>query len=246
MDLAAIFEAASTNTVPSHTPAAPRPRRVGQGQRTAVSAGWMIRAAPGVIVLAAAPQTWEQRPQVGLLALGRDAWVSHDAAASPLGLDRSPPDRAEFTVPRGCRSVAIPRAVVHTARDVGRLDVITVRGFRCASTTRTVLDLAASGADEARLGAAIDSAVRLHLTAPRVLVERLAEFRGHGRNGVRLLDKLLLDSGGETVLELHVVVEVTGQLGHSNPVDRTRDAQRRNELQDLGCRVYEYTWGDHN
>jgi hypothetical protein len=258
MDLAAIFEAAG------HQYGALTHRQLrdlgvsAKAQRTAVSAGWMIRAAPGVIVLAAAPQTWEQRLQVGLLALGRDAWVSHEAAASLLGLDRSPPDRAEFTVPRGCRSVAIPRAVVHTARDVGRLDVITVRGFRCASATRTVLDLAASGADEARLGAAIDSAVRLHLTAPLVLVERLAEFRGHGRNGVRLLDKLLLDSGGETVLErrfltlvrraglerpatqrrvrcdgrrvarvdfcwndLHVVVEVTGQLGHSNPVDRT-------------------------
>jgi hypothetical protein len=31
-------------------------------------------------------------------------------------------------------------------------------------------------------------------------------------------------------------------LGHSNPADRDRDAQRRNELQDLGYAVYEYTW----
>jgi hypothetical protein len=41
-----------------------------------------------------------------------------------------------------------------------------------------------------------------------------------------------------------VVIEVSGRLGHSNPTDRERDAQRRNELQDLGYRVYEYTWGD--
>jgi very-short-patch-repair endonuclease len=98
---------------------------------------------------------------------------------------------------------------------------------------------------------------------------------------VRLLDRLLLDTGGETILErrflslvraaglarpetqrrvrsdghhvarvdfcwneVRVVVEVTGRLGHSNPADRSRDAQRRNELQDLGYRVYEYTWAD--
>lgn len=41
-----------------------------------------------------------------------------------------------------------------------------------------------------------------------------------------------------------VVVEVSGRLGHSTPTDRARDAQRRNELQDLGFRVYEFTWED--
>jgi very-short-patch-repair endonuclease len=44
--------------------------------------------------------------------------------------------------------------------------------------------------------------------------------------------------------EANVVVEVSGQLGHSTPFDRGRDAQRRNELQDIGRRVYEYTWED--
>ena len=114
-----------------------------------------------------------------------------------------------------------------------------------------------------------------------VLVERLGQLRGKGRHGVRLLDRLLLDSGGESMLERrflalireahlprpatqqrirsdgrHVarvdflyaaaamVVEVSGRLGHSNPADRVHDAQRRNELQDLGYAVYEYTWGD--
>jgi hypothetical protein len=41
-----------------------------------------------------------------------------------------------------------------------------------------------------------------------------------------------------------LVVEVSGQLGHASPTERTRDAQRRNELQDLGVRVYEFTWDD--
>jgi hypothetical protein len=43
-----------------------------------------------------------------------------------------------------------------------------------------------------------------------------------------------------------LVVEVSGRLGHSSPDERSRDAQRRNELQDLGLRVYEFTWEDVN
>jgi very-short-patch-repair endonuclease len=41
-----------------------------------------------------------------------------------------------------------------------------------------------------------------------------------------------------------VVVEVSGRLGHSSPGERARDAQRRNELQDFGRKVYEYTYDD--
>jgi len=44
--------------------------------------------------------------------------------------------------------------------------------------------------------------------------------------------------------EVGVVVEVSGRRGHSTPSERARDAQRRNELQDLGRLVYEYTWED--
>jgi very-short-patch-repair endonuclease len=159
--------------------------------------------------------------------------------------------------------------------------VLTVQGFRCASATRTIVDLAGGGASTDRLAAAIDSTLRLHLSAPLVLAERLAALRGRGKRGVRLLDQLVIDSGGETMLERRflalvrhaglprpitqrrirsdgrhvarvdflyaepgIVIEVSGRLGHSNPADRARDAQRRNELQDLGYLVYEYTWGD--
>lgn len=38
-----------------------------------------------------------------------------------------------------------------------------------------------------------------------------------------------------------LVVEVTGRLGHVSDAERARDAQRRNELQDLGFTVIEYT-----
>ena len=69
------------------------------------------------------------------------------------------------------------------------------------------------------------------LPAPRMQVV----FRVDGRHVARV-DFLFDDFG--------VVVEVSGQKGHASPSDRARDAQRRNELQDLGLRVFEYTFDD--
>jgi very-short-patch-repair endonuclease len=60
-------------------------------------------------------------------------------------------------------------------------------------------------------------------------------FRAGGRHVARV--DFLFDEFG-------VVVEVSGQRGHASPSERARDAQRRNELQDLGLRVFEYTFDD--
>jgi len=129
-----------------------------------------------------------------------------------------------------------------------------------------------------RIEAAIDTAVRTGLTSPVVIAERLSALRGRGRRGL-LLDELLLDRGGHTMLErrflgllrraglpqprtqvIHrrdgktyarvdftfdeqaIMVEVSGWKGHTSPSEGARDAQRRNELQDVGRLVYEYTW----
>jgi Protein of unknown function (DUF559) len=127
--------------------------------------------------------------------------------------------------------------------------------------------------------AAIDSAIRMQLSSPEVIRTRLFDIRRRGRAGVRLVDSLLEDAGGHTMLERaflramreaglprpetqvvfsdgertlarvdflyrrwRIVVEVSGQLGHTTPTERARDAQRRNELQALGFAVYEFTW----
>jgi hypothetical protein len=245
-----------------------------------VRRGVLVRRATGVYAVVGMPETWQQRLQVGLLALGDESWVSHESAARLHGLDRSPDDAVELTVGRGRRGRPGP-FTVHTTGELPRIDQVEVAGMRAVSATRTILDLARAGATRARLEAAIDSAVRLGLTAPVALRARLARRRGAGMWGVRLLDDLLVDAGGHSMLErrflelcrraglprpstqvIHrhgtstfarvdflfeaygVVVEVSGQLGHSTPRDRARDAQRRNELQDVGRKVYEYTWDD--
>lgn len=56
------------------------------------------------------------------------------------------------------------------------------------------------------------------------------------RRGARTfarLDFLFADCGA--------VVEVSGRLGHASDAERARDAQRRNELQVIGRRVFEFT-----
>jgi len=50
-----------------------------------------------VAVVVGSPDTWYRRLQVGLLALGPQAWVSHEAAAALLGLDKAMFEPIDFT-----------------------------------------------------------------------------------------------------------------------------------------------------
>ena len=173
-----------------------------KARRNAIAAGILVEVEATVYVVAGSADTWHRQLRVGLLALGPHAWVSHEAAAELDELEGTPVEKvAAFTTLRGRRGVRLRNGIVHSTTRCGPHDVITVDGFRCASATRTVLDLAAAGASERRLAKAIDSAVRLRKSAIVVLGNRSAALRGSGRAGVRRLDLLLLDSGGESELE---------------------------------------------
>ena len=245
-----------------------------------VRRGWLHQVAPRVYSVAGVPDTKRYQLRLGLLSLGDESWVSYEASACLHGLDRSDPDAVEFTIERNGRRPVLAHQV-HTTASVAPLDRVTVDGFRTLSATRTVIDLAHAQHGVRRVEAAIDSAVRLGLSSPLVIATRLETLRGSGRWGCRLIDFLLVDSGGHSMLErrflqlvreaglprpvtqaIHrkgkrhiarvdflfeeagVVVEVSGRLGHTTPTERARDAQRRNELQDIGRQVFEYTWED--
>ncbi len=242
--------------------------------------GWLKPVAPRVLAVAGAPDSWERDLMTGLLCLGAEAWVSHEASAALHCLDRHVQDAVEFTVLRSRRGLEVPFRV-HTTGTLPAIDRTRIGPFRCVSATRTIIDLARLRIGRYRLEAAIDSAVRNGSSSPLVLQQRLTDIRASGRWGVRLLDRLVVDTGGHTMLERRflelareaglppptpqvifqrdgrayarvdfhfqpwpVVVEVSGRKGHSSPAERARDAQRRNELQDAGQRVYEYTWED--
>jgi hypothetical protein len=137
-----------------------------KAQKAAEARGQLRIVEPGVLVVFGAPDTWHQRLQIGLLAPGPDAWVSHEAAAA-------------------------------------------------------LLDLAYLGVPPKRLAAAIDSAVRHGWSAIRVIEQRLAELRGPGRRGVRTLDRLMPDSGGDTPLE-RTFLGIMRTCGLPRPVTQFR------------------------
>ena len=245
-----------------------------------IADGALERAAPRVWRIKGSADTWRQRLTLGTLSLGHPAAASHSAAAQLHEFDRTPADVVEFLVADARRGARL-EAKVHSSKLIRPHDIVTVDGIRTTSATRTIVDLANIRVHPDRVRAAIDTAVRLQLSAPQTIAERVYDIRRRGRTGVRLLDELLLDSGGHTMLERHflqlmreaglprptpqvvfreggrtvarvdflyaewgIVVEVSGRHGHSSPTERARDAQRRNELQDLGLQVYEFTWED--
>ncbi len=248
-------------------------------RRRLIEGGPLLKAAPGVYRVRGAPETHEHRLVLGLLALGDESVVSYEAAAALHRLDRSDRTAVEFTVVRGARQPAIPFQV-HTTKWLPPIDRVSVGGFRATSATRTIIDLAHALAPRPRVEAAIDSAVRTGLSSPIVLAHRLETLRGSGRWGCRLVEDLVVDSGGHSPLErrflrivreaglprpatqvIHrhgtrfvarvdflfgddVVVEVSGQHGHSSPSERRKDAQRRSELIEMGQLVYEHTYAD--
>lgn len=192
-----------------------------RAQQTAIANCQLTMVEPNVAVVVGSPDTWLRRLHVGLLALGPEAWVSHEAAAALLELDKALFEPLDFTVPRDCRNRTIGFGRVHTTAHVGPLDVITIKGLRCASATRTVLDLAYLGVPPYRVAAAIDSGVRAGHSAIAVLERRLAELRGPGRHGVRMLDRLLPDSGGETPLE-RLFLRIVRRAGLARPTTQFR------------------------
>jgi hypothetical protein len=167
--------------------------------RHRVRLGRLERLGPRVLRIGGSAPTWEQTLMAGLLDLGDDAVVSYLAAAALFGFDGFRPGPVEFSVRRARHGLRSPWSV-HTAVRLDLVDRTTVGRFPCTSATRTILDLARHvGRDE--LERAIDSAVRDGHSAPAFLRARLTQLRGPGRWGVRLLDELLLDSGGHSKLE---------------------------------------------
>ena len=114
---------------------------------------------------------------------------------------------------------------VHTTTMLKPIDFVVVDGFRTMSATRTIIDLAHARAHIRRVEAAIDSAVRLGLSSPEVLATRLETLRGSGRWGCRLVDQLIVDSGGHTMLERRFL-EIVRRAGLPRP--RTQVVHRKN------------------
>ncbi len=172
----------------------------------------------GVVRVPGAPTTWESELIAGWLQVNHGAVVSHRSAARLLGLDGfDGEDAVEFVEQHGGRG---RRSTVrmHTTRRLDPVDVCVVRravpaaerralrpfglvtAYRVTSAARTIVDLAPIVGPDA-LARAVDSACRLGHCSPAFLRRRLDELRGPGRAGARVVDGVLVDSGGHTPIE---------------------------------------------
>lgn len=151
-------------------------RRLGvsaKSQRTAVRHGWLVRDASGVLLTPGTPDTWLRRLHVGVLALDRRAWISHDAAAQLYRFPMTPADQIEFTLPRAARGLRTTLRV-HTTDEIEPGDLRTVAGLRCTSPARTITDLARAGCGPVRLEAMVTDAVRRDLVTRASIEARLS------------------------------------------------------------------------
>ena len=158
-----------------------------RAQAAAVDGALLPLIEPRAAVVGSTADTWHRRLWAGHLALGR-AWVDEPPRGCQLhGFDRFDGDDVDFTVLRDERALAPDSGrTLHTTS-------LRRRAARHRDDRWVARDLGNAhdhrsrcpGNVDIRLGAAIDSVVRIRLSAPIVIARRLAELRGPGRRGAR-------------------------------------------------------------
>ena len=162
--------------------------------------GLWLPIVPGVWRHAATPLTWEMKVRAGSRWLGREAGLYGMSALRWWGIDGCTTETVAFLTPRARRHLT-PWLELHTSCDWPRGSVLTHRGVRTCDATRAIID-AARTHEASELAAAIDGAIRARRTSLPTLTARMTKLAGRNRIGIDLLRELLLDSGGESFLEM--------------------------------------------
>jgi very-short-patch-repair endonuclease len=168
--------------------------------RRRVNRGEWVAESVGVYRHALTPDSWRLRARAGLMYLGEEAALYGLTSAAWWGLEVPDPTTVEFLVPRSRRRLD-NELVIHTTDRWDTRDLLRHDGARLTSVTRAIIEMAASGRRASDLENAIDSGIRLRQTSVPTLTSRMEESGGSGRDGIRLVRALLLDSGGESFLE---------------------------------------------
>jgi hypothetical protein len=150
--------------------------------RKRVAAGRLRRVYPGVFATGHAPLTRDARYLAAVLACGEGAALSIRACAAHRGLRASARQRIDVTSPRqgGRRLDGIHQ---HTSTTLLPRDFEVVRGIRCTSIARTLLDLAANEPRRV-VERAFDQADVLRVLDAREIADVLERNNGHHGCGV--------------------------------------------------------------
>ena len=163
--------------------------------------GLISRLGSRSFAMAGAPESFERSVAAGLADLDGCGVVAGRAGARLLGLDGFSADAVEFLVLRHHRGWATNGLVCSTRRPLSKADIVTVRGFRCLTAERLILESPLFGFSRTETENAIDSAIRLRLVAEQRLRTRVVGEHHRSINGGRLLLDALVDAGGESRLE---------------------------------------------
>ena len=152
--------------------------------RRRVNSGRWESVADGVYRLTGVPWTYEAQVLALIFAAGDGAVASFFCALRLLGLGfrSAPPEisipRDHFHRPDGAR--------VHTSRDLGRCDILTLNGIPITDPARTILDVA-QRLRPATLRRLIEQGRRAELLTWHDLIVCVATHARRGRRGIRKL-----------------------------------------------------------
>lgn len=154
--------------------------------RTDVARGLWHRAAPGVLVAAAAPASWHQ--DVAVAALSTGGVASHRTAARLHGFDGQTASVVEVSVPPGTRRDR-PSWVVHQTQRLEHTDIVVVQGIRSTGIARTLVDLGAVVEDDL-VEQALDGVLRCDVSE-RWIRQTLDRVERPGPSGSSALRRVL-------------------------------------------------------
>jgi predicted transcriptional regulator of viral defense system len=169
----------------------------------------------GVYATGHAGLTRDAWAMAAVLFAGPGALLSHRSAAALWGMAKTPPSRAEVTVPRErrqCRAVRFHYGLI--APD----EITTHRGIPVTGVARTQFDLAAIQSP-ARVAAAMAEAEVLRLTDTLSIHDLLERYPGRrGSAAVRAILREIRAATGRTRSELELAfLEFLDRVGLSRP-----------------------------
>jgi len=120
-------------------------------------------------------------------------------------------------VPRAERRRTTSGLVCTSRRPLSNADIVVVRGLRCLTVERLIVESPLFEFSRAETENAIDSAIRRRLTTEQRLRDRVLREHHPGINGGRLLLDALVDTGGESGLE-RWFLRLVREAGLARPV----------------------------
>jgi very-short-patch-repair endonuclease len=167
--------------------------------RHRIEIGMLVEMSPDVLHLAGAPLTEASIAMAGVLDSPGSAFLSHGSAAAWWGLPGFAIKKPVHTViPWQGTNTRTRMAIVHYHRGLPVGSLRTLNGVPVVSPALTIFLLAGSE-HPARTERALDNAWSMHLVTYEQLHELLRRLAARGRNGIRVMRKLLDDRPADYV-----------------------------------------------